>query len=147
MIEQLFLIIAMVVLGKASEHDYKTKYVKLSTPLLILLCGVLYMMFAENSIIDTIGIVIFTGFIFALPSLFNFGLGDFFIFLGLAFFFGTENAFFLFLSIFLIVWILWTVYYFKKLDKSNKKIWKVEYPLVPAITFSFYGWIMLRLII
>jgi len=146
MFELVFLAITCFILFIASKHDYKTKTVELYTPFLLLLCSILYMIYSGNNIMDTIGVVILTAFIFALPSLFTFGLGDFLIFFSLAFFIDTTEAFYLFLGIFLVMWVVWTIYIFNKNRVSKKQFWKVEYPLVPAITISFYVWIVYNLL-
>jgi len=146
MFEYSFVILACLILFKASKHDYKTKHVEVHTPFLILLCSFLYMIYSGNNIIDTIGIVFITAFIFALPTIFTFGFGDFLIFIGLAFFIDTTDAFSLFLGIFLVMWIVWTIYLFNKLKVSKKQFWKIDYPLVPAIAISFYIWIFCTLL-
>ena len=147
MIEYIFLFIACLVLAKSGEHDYKTKYVKFSTPMLIILCGICYMFLSGNNVFDTMGFVVTTAFLFAIPSFFSFGMGDFLIFLGLAFFIDTTNAYSLFLGIFLILWIIWTVWMFYKFKVSKKELWKIEYPLVPVIAVAFYVWVVASLIV
>ena len=146
MIEYLFLLIACAVLFRASKHDYKTHWVELATPFSISLCGFLYMIYSGNNIIDTIGVVIITAFIFAIPTLFSFGVGDFLIFVGLALFIDSSDAFSLFLGIFLVMWVLWTIYLFHKFKVTKKEFLKIEYPLVPVIAMSFYIWIVCMLL-
>ncbi len=48
----------------------------------------------------------------------------------------------LFLGIFLVLWIVWTVYMLHKHRVDKKGMWKMEYPLVPVIAFAFYVWVV-----
>lgn len=146
MIEYIFLLFACIILAKSSKHDYDTMFVEWYTPILLLTCGVFYMLLSGNSIWDTIGIVTIIGFLFALPSFFSFGMGDFLIFLGLGFFIDTSDGLSVFLGAFLVLWIVWTVLMLHKHKTSKKQLWKVEYPLVPVIAISFYFWIVYSLL-
>ena len=147
MIELIFLLFACIILARSSKHDYDTMFVKWETPLLLFICGMFYMILSGNNIWDTVGIVTIIAFLFIIPSFFSFGMGDFLIFLGLGFFIDTQEGLSLFLGIFLVLWIVWTVYMLHKHRVDKKGMWKMEYPLVPVIAFAFYVWIMLRLII
>jgi len=146
MIELLFLLFACIILAKSSEHDYRTMFVEWYTPFIIIGSGIAYMLLSGNNIINTICIVIIIAFLFALPSFFSFGMGDFLIFIGLGFFIDSEASLSVFLGTFLILWLFWTLLMLNKLRKKDKRYWKVEYPLVPVIAMAFYIWIIFSVI-
>ena len=151
MLEYLILGIIFIILGYASFYDYKKLLVQNWTVSLILVFGVLYVI-ATNNIINSIGVLVFTIFIWGLPVFFGFGLGDTLLLLGLSLFLGSLTNMWNFYFILIIVWTIWTItmiykYYYEHKIKRLKDIFRHEYPLVPVIAISFYLWFLLSYIL
>jgi hypothetical protein len=131
-------------LGYASRYDWEHRLVQWFIPVILILLGLLYVALGYADPMETLGVLIFTGFIFGLPTLFSFGIGDFLIFMGLAFFLKDQNSLFVFLFIFLAVWLIWTFFVMMKWRDKEKLTWRKittkEYPLVPVILISFLIW-------
>lgn len=141
----LIFVLVCIILAHSAVYDYKHKIVQWFVPVALISCGILYLLLGYASMVDTFAVIVLIAFIFGLPCLFNFGVGDLLIFIGLGFFLGTEESLFSFLSIFLAIWFIWTVFIIAKYKKEKKfNSWKSilyeEYPLIPVVAFSFYVW-------
>lgn len=135
----------MILLFYAGWYDMKHKLVEQWVVGLMMCFGALYFLLS-GSLLDTIGVLFFTIFIWGLPTLFGFGIGDLLIFISLAFFIPTLDSMWLFYAVFLFYWILWTFYQLVFKDKKKmtlKEFVKNDYPLIPVIAVSFMVWIMM----
>ena len=114
---------------------------------LLFITGIVFFAFGQAHI-ETISVVIMMGMIFGLPTLFSFGFGDLLVFLALGLFMTSLDEMWMFLGIFIVVWIAWTFIMLYKYNKEERITdWKSaiktkEYPLIPAITVAFGGWLI-----
>ena len=145
MIELFFVGIVIILLLYAGKYDMKNKLVETWVVALLLCFGCLYWLLGNMSFMDSVGVFFFTIFIWGLPTLFGFGIGDLLIFISLAFFIPNIQSMWVFYAIFLLYWICWTLWMlFKERKRMSLKLFvKNDYPLVPVIAVSFIVWVMI----
>lgn len=136
MMPQTLLLLNLSILIYCSYYDWKTQTIKLSNLIIIFDIGLLYTIQNQILIGTLITSTIILGMIFLIPCIFSLGSGDFILLLGLGFFFTTQDQLNLFLGIFLITGLIYSIVYIKLYTKT-KKILHQDYPLVPAIMISF----------
>ena len=103
----------------------------------------------QMTAVEVGAVLFFTAVIWGLPTFFGFGLGDFFLFMGLGVFLGTISEMWMFYTIFIIVWLVVSLLLIVRDRKilSRKFLFFHEYPLIPVITISFVIWFIGGLIV